>query len=920
MFSDQGYISPNKRTAVDEAVKKGLLSGYPDASFRPNQLLTRQELAVLLVKAMHLEPKQGVVSSFSDMKDNWAIPYIEALVEAGLINGDGSNTYRPSEPVTREELAAVFVRVINGVDAKGGKEASVVDSKEISPWAEKAVSLAMRLGLMNAEGNAFDPRGKIERQDIAAYLLDIFKTQEQTATIDRIDRDMVIIDGKPYLINGALKDLLGDRNREALEGAVLKYKSVNHNVNDLLRIEITKSGADGKPVELDLRGTSFKGELAIAADHIAVKGDSLPQVVLKHGAGSLDLRAKVTQVVVDTSKPVKIEGSGAWGELKISNPDTSLSLGKGVTIEKLKIPENASADKLISNFKEAMNQISSLPASGAQPPAVSPGSSGSSNSSDSSSDSNRTPTVVKAVYNRSGYIGSGHVMVDLKQVFTDPDGDSLNISAQSSDRAVADVALSGGTLALIPNRVGLAVITVRAADGKGGVAQTTFTFEVHEAAVNNHAPKSTRLLEDQTFVEGAVPQSIPVADLFTDEDGDSLTLAVYSDQASVVEAVYGNGFITLTPRRQGSSSIGVTADDGKGGIGQVVFGVAVTIATPVNHAPVVVKAPSSLTQAVKDGSKKVSLVGVFADEDGDKLAYSARSSDMGVATVAISGTDLTITPVAAGTATITVTANDGNDGSKPTMFTVTFEAPVPENHAPVVANNISDVTANITGGSKTVSLTNVFTDEDNDALTYSAVTSDTGVATVAVSGTDLKITPVSAGTVTITVTANDGNDGSKPTMFTVTFEAVVPKGLFFSELVWGQNDSFLQAIELYNPTEADLDATKIRIERSNGGDPITLENGSIASGVTFTIVESFYFGSDVPVDYNTMMNFYADDAQPVTLSLYYNNILVDIGVFYPHKSVTRVSGTVIGSTTAYDAQQWKDEGDDYIDGLGKFTP
>ncbi|MEK8127758.1 S-layer homology domain-containing protein [Paenibacillus filicis] len=773
IFSDQSYISPAKRAAVDEAVKQGLLSGYPDASFRPSQLLTRQELAVLLAKVMHLQPKEGTASSFADIEDSWAVPYIEALAEAGLINGAATHTYRPSDPVTREELAAIFVRAVNGVEARGGLEPVLTDHGSISPWAEKAVSAALRLGLMSADGEAFNPHGHLERQDIASYLLDIFKAQEQTATIERIDGDMVIIGGKPYLISGALKDLLGDRNRDALEGAVLKYRSVNHSVNDLLRIEITKSGTDGKPVQLDVSGTPFQGELVIAADHIAVKGDSLAQVVLKLGAGSLNLQAKVARVVVDTDQPVKLEGSGAWGELNIARPDARLSLGKDVKIEKLQVPDNVTADKLITNYSDVKKQITVTPPSGSsQAPGTPQSPSGSSDSSDSSDPVpiNHAPTVANAVYHRTGYTGLGSVTVELQSVFADADGDTLSLSAQSSDRAVADVALNGTSLSLIPNQAGTAIVTLRAADGKGGVAQTSFTFTVLEGPSTNHAPKPTRWLDDLTFVEGAAPVSIPVTDLFADEDGDVWTLSVSSGQPSVVEAVYGAGLLTLTPRSLGSASVVVTADDGKGGIGQVVFNTVVNAAVPVNHAPTVAFPLPAVTYRADAGVQTISLASVFADADGDPLTLSAASSADAVATVTVTGTTLTVTPVAAGHAVITITARDVHDAAVTTTLDVTVSA-LPQNHVPTVVAAPSPLTHQVEDGAKTLSLVGVFADEDGDALTYSAVSSDTAVATVAVIGSDLIVTPLTAGSMTVTLKATDLRGASVTTPLTVTLKA-----------------------------------------------------------------------------------------------------------------------------------------------------
>jgi 2',3'-cyclic-nucleotide 2'-phosphodiesterase (5'-nucleotidase family)/DNA/RNA endonuclease YhcR with UshA esterase domain len=92
----------------------------------------------------------------------------------------------------------------------------------------------------------------------------------------------------------------------------------------------------------------------------------------------------------------------------------------------------------------------------------------------------------------------------------------------------------------------------------------------------------------------------------------------------------------------------------------------------------------------------------------------------------------------------------------------------PANNPPVLAKSMDDKTATAGGPAVTLDLNGVFSDPDGDTLTYSATSSNPAVATVAVSGNTLQVTPVAAGTTTITVTASDGRDGSASTSFSVT--------------------------------------------------------------------------------------------------------------------------------------------------------
>jgi hypothetical protein len=124
--------------------------------------------------------------------------------------------------------------------------------------------------------------------------------------------------------------------------------------------------------------------------------------------------------------------------------------------------------------------------------------------------------------------------------------------------------------------------------------------------------------------------------------------------------------------------------------------------------------------------------------------------------------------VGTGTANITVTANDGNGGSVNDVFEFNINAAA--NNAPVVANPIADITETEGFGSATIDIANVFTDADDDVLTFGVSSDATNVATASLSGTTLTITEVGTGTANITVTANDGNGGSASDVFEFVVE------------------------------------------------------------------------------------------------------------------------------------------------------
>ena len=186
---------------------------------------------------------------------------------------------------------------------------------------------------------------------------------------------------------------------------------------------------------------------------------------------------------------------------------------------------------------------------------------------------------------------------------------------------------------------------------------------------------------------------------------------------------------------------------------------------PANRAPTATGSIAARTFLVGE-NVTVNVAGNFTDPDGDALSFSAASSDDAVAPTTVSGSDVTISGVAAGTATVTVTASDPAGLSATQSIDVTVEA---VNQAPVAEGMIDDLTL-VVGGETTVDATVGFSDPDGDELTYAATSSDTAVATVSTEGAMVTVTAVAAGSATVTVTATDPGELSASLEFGVTVE------------------------------------------------------------------------------------------------------------------------------------------------------
>ena len=109
--TDKWYNNP-----VSTMSRLGIIKGYPDGTFRPNDPITRAEFAA--IAARFDEHKAAKLASFTDIYGHWAINEISLAYENGWIKGYNDGTFRPNRNITRAEAMALINRVLNRAPEK----------------------------------------------------------------------------------------------------------------------------------------------------------------------------------------------------------------------------------------------------------------------------------------------------------------------------------------------------------------------------------------------------------------------------------------------------------------------------------------------------------------------------------------------------------------------------------------------------------------------------------------------------------------------------------------------------------------------------------------------------------------------------------------------------------------------------------
>lgn len=337
--------------------------------------------------------------------------------------------------------------------------------------------------------------------------------------------------------------------------------------------------------------------------------------------------------------------------------------------------------------------------------------SGFSNEASATPSMNDPPRIANAIPDQTLWVGGFSFTRDLNEppaVFNDPDGDALTYGVSSSDTNIANANLSNNTLLVAtPVAVGSAAIKITAKDGKGDSDSTTFNVTVKPPPTltipNTSALPSASFdvpirISDAAGIAGAAIKITFDANILTAIGAQKTSLTsdfLLADTISSGKIALGlaratgiaggsGDLVTLTFRVNPSATPGDTTtlvfaklflfDENTNPIPANGVNGLFTVTPRINNAPEVRNFLQDTTLVVGCGNFVRDLnvpLPVFTDKDGDTLIYSTNSSNESVAKASINKNILSVTPMTAGMAEITVTADDRKGGVIWTKFWVT---------------------------------------------------------------------------------------------------------------------------------------------------------------------------------------------------------------------------------------------------------
>lgn len=347
MFSVPVYASPFGDVQGhwgEKAIERW--SGYnivngSDGQFRPNDSLTRGELAVIIANLLKLD--KTAENPFSDLGQTWYTDAILKCYAAGIFSGDEAGTVRPNDNITREEAMVVLSKALRIAPVSGDVE-GFADSGAVSNWAESAVKALLEAGIVSGVSEDFlQPKGLINRASVVTILNNAIGTYvAQEGETVTANGGMVLVVGKDVTVTGTADTVL------ILDGAAdSKVELEDLQVKDTVIVESPKT-------EVVLIGDTKTADIQVKAD-----ADDVTVMVTKDAeAGTIATSAENTEIIVDGKAESIVAEETATGSKMTVGKDAEVGT-VSTEAEKTEVLVEGKADRVEvkENAKESVVKV-----------------------------------------------------------------------------------------------------------------------------------------------------------------------------------------------------------------------------------------------------------------------------------------------------------------------------------------------------------------------------------------------------------------------------------------------------------------------------------------------------------------------------------------------------------------------------------
>lgn len=340
------------RKEIQSWIDLGILSGYQDGTFKPDNNITRAEFMSIVNNAFKYTEVSQI--NFSDVSsDAWYYKTVSKAKAAGYITGYTDGTMKPNNPITREEVASIITK-INNLDTNNVSDKAIFSDEATFGWSKNIIkALAESKIMLGYPDGTFKPKNLIKRGEAVFALNSALKYKEKNVVYDKAgtygpESGILTVEGnvsvtaagtilRNMVINGNLTiaEEVGNGNVTLNNVTVKGETFVNGGgANSIIVIdstlgEVTVTKVDGK-IRIVISGNTSVSLLN------ANSGCTLEESNLSGGSKGF------TEIIIDADSEDTIILNGSFDKVTINSDDVEVQVPKSTKIGTLVV--NASAD------------------------------------------------------------------------------------------------------------------------------------------------------------------------------------------------------------------------------------------------------------------------------------------------------------------------------------------------------------------------------------------------------------------------------------------------------------------------------------------------------------------------------------------------------------------------------------------------
>ncbi|MGN7479181.1 S-layer homology domain-containing protein [Solibacillus silvestris] len=261
--------------AIKSLSDRGIINGYEDGTFKPDQNLTRGHAAKIIAGMLDLDTSNVNNPNFKDIAaTHQYYGAIAALKQEGIIDGYEDGTFRPGASIERNHVAKIIAKALNLTTAN----VDGLPFTDVHPDYKEAIAALFENNVTTGKTPAlFGGSSNVTRGQMAAFIKRAEKVVDQGGTEARTinfkvtdySDESITVEGKTYPLATAVKTIFTEANRAALTNATITATMENGAVTKVSKVILNNAGSADGAVVFDAVATL--DSLVINAGYVTVK-------------------------------------------------------------------------------------------------------------------------------------------------------------------------------------------------------------------------------------------------------------------------------------------------------------------------------------------------------------------------------------------------------------------------------------------------------------------------------------------------------------------------------------------------------------------------------------------------------------------------------------------------------------------------